>query len=189
MQHAQKFWLDPYGKTWKTSLPIFCSWSDDLPNCMWVVFVTFCTYAFWFTFIYAFVFKFQIRELIGIITSNYRLVNINFISPIILIWSLVFHDTFWTDKVHLSSTNQVIFVLFNYLHFTSFQIFFDMLTVGDHKIQMRDSCIICRTWEVFSCHSMWSLHPSLLVLSLATVYDFFLLMVSYLMPIEFHFIF
>ena len=75
------------------------------------LFVTFCAYAFWFTFIYAFVFQFQIRELIGIITCNYRLVDINFISPVISSRSPVFHDTFQTDKVDLSSTNQVTFCI------------------------------------------------------------------------------
>ena len=34
MKHAQKLWLDPYRETWKTSLPISYSWSDDLPNCL-----------------------------------------------------------------------------------------------------------------------------------------------------------
>ena len=111
MPHAQKLWLDPYRETWKTSLSIICFWRDDLPNYLQVVFVPFCTYAFWFTFIYAFVFQFQIREIIGIITSNYRLVDISFISPIILIRSPIFLDTFWTDKVHLSSINQVIFCI------------------------------------------------------------------------------
>ena len=54
---------------------------------------------------------FSIREPISVITSNYRLVDINFISPVILLRSLVFHDTFWTDKIHLSSANQVIFCI------------------------------------------------------------------------------
>ena len=45
VKHAQKFWLVLSRETWKKSLSIFCSWSDDLPNCPWVVFVTFCKYA------------------------------------------------------------------------------------------------------------------------------------------------
>ena len=60
-KHAHKLWLDPYRETWKTSLSISCSWSDDLPNCLQVVFVTLCTYASCFNFIYAFVFIFNNR--------------------------------------------------------------------------------------------------------------------------------
>jgi hypothetical protein len=37
---------------------------------------------------------FSIRELIGIIISNYQLVDDNFIINVISIRSLVFHDTF-----------------------------------------------------------------------------------------------
>ena len=85
-------------------------------------------------------FKVSIRELIGVITSNYRLVDSY---PIILFRSQVFHDTFWNDKVSLSSSNQSIFYVFNCLHFTSFWWFFDMRTVEDRKILMRDTCIIC----------------------------------------------
>ena len=61
MKHAQKLWPDPYRETWKTSLSTSCSWSDDLPNCPWVVFVTFYTNASYFNFIYAFVFIFNKR--------------------------------------------------------------------------------------------------------------------------------
>ena len=60
-KHAKKFLLDPYRETWKTSLSIFCSWRDDLWNCLRVVFITFCTYASCFSFIYAFVFIFNKR--------------------------------------------------------------------------------------------------------------------------------
>ena len=59
MQHAKKLWLDPYRETWKTSLSTFCSWSDNLPNFLRVHFVTLCTYASCFNFIYAFIFYFQ----------------------------------------------------------------------------------------------------------------------------------
>ena len=41
-----------------------------------------------------------------------------------------------------------------------------MTIVVDHRIQMRDKCIICGTWEVFFRHPLWSLQPSLLVLCL-----------------------
>ena len=63
---------------------------------------------------------FSIRELISIITSNYRLVDYNFIYPIILFKSPVYHDTFRTDKVALSSINQALFYIFNFLHSVSF---------------------------------------------------------------------
>ena len=86
---------------------------------------------------------FLIRELIDVITSNYRLVDINFISLVILFKSPVFHDTFWTDKVSLSSSNQSILYVLNCLHFTSFWWLSDMRTVGDHKIMMRDKCMKC----------------------------------------------
>ena len=75
--HAHKFWLDPYRETWKTSLLTSCSWSNDLPNYLWVV-VTYCTYAFWFQFHLCICLLFSIRHLIGVITSNYRLVDGNF---------------------------------------------------------------------------------------------------------------
>ena len=58
-KHAHKLWLDLYRETWKTSLSTSCSWSDDLSNCLRVVFVTLCTYASCFNLIYAFVFYFQ----------------------------------------------------------------------------------------------------------------------------------
>ena len=77
MQHAHKFWLDPYRETWKTSLSTSCSWSDDLPNYLRVA-VTYCTYALWFQFHLCICLLFSIRELIGVITSNYRLVDDNF---------------------------------------------------------------------------------------------------------------
>ena len=41
-----------------------------------------------------------------------------------------------------------------------------MSTVVDHRIQMRDRCIIWGTWEIFFRHPLWSLQPSLLVLCL-----------------------
>ena len=85
---------------------------------------------------------FSIRELIDIITSNYRLVDDNFINPIILIRSPVFHDTFWTDKVSLSSTNQSIFYIFNCLHFTSFWQFSDVMKLK----------IIRSKWEIDVSH-------------------------------------
>ena len=110
MPHAQKFSLDPYGETWKTSLSIICSWRDDLPNCLRVVFVPFCKFAFLFTFIYVFVFKFQIRELIGIIIFNYRLVD-NWSYNFNQVTSISWYIFFWTDKVHLSSANQVTFCI------------------------------------------------------------------------------
>ena len=52
-KHAQNFWLDSYRETWKTSLSISRSWSDDLPNFLRVVFVILCTYAFLFNFFHA----------------------------------------------------------------------------------------------------------------------------------------
>ena len=61
MKHTQKIWLDPYRETWKTSLSRPCSWSDDLTNYPWVFFVTLCTYAFDFNFIYAQFFIFNKR--------------------------------------------------------------------------------------------------------------------------------
>ena len=73
-KHAHKLWLDPYRETSKTSLLTSCSWSDDLPNYLWVV-VTYYTYAFWFQFHLCICLLFSIRGLIGVITSNYRLVD------------------------------------------------------------------------------------------------------------------
>ena len=86
---------------------------------------------------------FTIRELINVITSNYRLVDDNFISIVIFSRSPAFHYTFWTDKVSLSFSNHSIFYICNRLHFTSFWWFFEMLIVEDHKILMRDRCIKC----------------------------------------------
>ena len=125
---------------------------------------------------------FSIRELIGVITSNYRLVGDNFISLVILFKSPVFHDTFWTNKVSLSSTNQGIFYIFNCLHFTSFWWFYDMMTVEDSKILMRDICIICRDLRSFlPPPSVEPLALSFGSMSLTTISDFFLLMIFMLL--------
>ena len=85
----------------------------------------------------------SIRELIGIITSNYRPVDDNFTNLVILFRSPIFHDTLWTNKVSLSSTNYSIFYICNCIHFSSFWPFSIMLIVEDHKIPMRDRCIKC----------------------------------------------
>ena len=77
-KHAHKLWLDTYRETCITSLSTFCSSSDDLPNYQWVV-VTYCTYAFWFQFHLCICILFSIRGLIGVITSNYRLVDDDFV--------------------------------------------------------------------------------------------------------------
>ena len=77
-KHAHKLWHDPYRETWITSLSTFYSWSDDLPNYMRVV-VTYCTYAFWFQFHLCICLLFSIRGLISVITSNYRLVDDDFV--------------------------------------------------------------------------------------------------------------
>ena len=98
---------------------------------------------------------FSIRELIDVITSNYRSTGDNFISHVILFRSPIFHDTFWTNKVSLSSTNQCIFYIFNCLHFTSFWRFFDMMTVEDRKILMRDRCIIYGDLRSLCLPSSW----------------------------------
>ena len=37
---------------------------------------------------------FSIKELVGVITTNYRLVDYNFLVPVILFKSPIFHDTF-----------------------------------------------------------------------------------------------
>ena len=127
---------------------------------------------------------FSIRELIDVITSNYRLVDDNFIDTVILSRWVVFHDTFWIDKVSLSSSNQGIFYIFNCLHFTSLWWFYNTMKVEDHKVLMRDRCIICGDLRSFfpppsveplSCHFSF--------VSLTTVCDFFLLMVFMLYDI------
>ena len=76
-KHAHKLWLDTYRETWITSLLTSCSWSDDLSNYPWVV-VTYYTYALWFQFHLCICPLFSIRGLIGVITSNYWLVDDNF---------------------------------------------------------------------------------------------------------------
>ena len=58
-KHAHKLWLNPYRETWINSLSIILLlkwWLTKLPEGS---FVTYYTYAFWFAFIYAFVFYFQ----------------------------------------------------------------------------------------------------------------------------------
>ena len=54
VRNSQNIQLNPYRETWKTSPSRPCSYSDYLTNCTQVFFVTFCTYAFCFNFIYAF---------------------------------------------------------------------------------------------------------------------------------------
>ena len=132
-----------------------------------------------------------IRGLIGVITSNCWLVEDDFISPIILFRSPVFHDTFWTDKVSLSFANQSIFYVFNCLHFTSFWWFCDMRPVEDRKILMRDRCIICGDVRSFFLPpSVEPLALSFGIVSLTTVCDFFLLMVFifYAIWVPFHYL-
>ena len=77
-KHAHKLWLGPYRETWITSLSTFCSRSDDLPNYLQVV-VTYYTYAFWFQFHLCICLLFWIRDLISVITSNYLLVDDDFV--------------------------------------------------------------------------------------------------------------
>ena len=101
----QKVCLDPYGDTWKTSMSIHYPWSDVLLNFLWVFFYnimyifTFIWFFFHASSFFSRITFLSIRELIGIFKSNYRLVDDNFTSPLILSRSPVFHDTFWTDKV------------------------------------------------------------------------------------------
>ena len=128
---------------------------------------------------------FSIRELIDIITYNYWMVDDNIIIPIILFISLVFHDTFWTDKVSLSSSNHNIFYICNCLHFTSFWRFSKMMIIGDHMIMMRDRCIKCGDIRSFF------LPPSMDILSLSFDYSLWLFSshgFHIIMPYEFHFI-
>ena len=77
-KHVHKLWFDPYRETWITSLSTFCSWSDDWPNYLWLV-VTYYRYAFWFQFHLRICLLFSIRGLISVITSNYRLVDDDFV--------------------------------------------------------------------------------------------------------------
>ena len=58
-KHAHKLWLNSYRQTWINSLSIILLlkwWLTKLPEGS---FVTYCTYALWFTFIHALVFYFQ----------------------------------------------------------------------------------------------------------------------------------
>ena len=146
-----------------------------LTSCGYLL-VTLCIYVFLFIFFHA------LRELVGINTSNYRLIDYNFIDLVILFRAPVFHHTFWTDNISLSSSNQSRFYVFNFIHFISFWRFSDILIVEDRKIPMRDRCI--------KCGDLRSLFPPPFVeplalyfgfVSLTTVCDFFLLMVFILL--------
>ena len=71
-KHAHKLWLNPYRETWINSLSIILLlkwWLTKLPEGS---FVTYYTYA-------CICLLFSIRELIGVITSNYRLVDNDFV--------------------------------------------------------------------------------------------------------------
>ena len=120
----------------------------------------------------------SIRELIGIIASNYWWVDYNLIDPVTLFRSPVFHDTFWTNKVSLSYAKQSIFYVFNCLHFISLWWFSDTMTIEDRKIMMRDRCIKCGDMRhFFSPPSMDPLAWYFGFVSFDQVCDFFLLMV------------
>ena len=77
----------------------------------------FCTFSFWFTFIYAFVISISIRELIGIITSNYRLVDNR--SYIFISSHQYFMIHFLLIKYISHPLIKLHFVQYNCLHFTS----------------------------------------------------------------------
>ena len=151
---GQRCHLSSSISTWRPGKsPFKCFYSEEillLTTFRWLCFVTLCTYAFLLLISFMHSSLFSIIELINIITSNYRLVDDNFINIVILFRSPVFHDTFWTNKVSLSSANHSIFYIYNFLHFTSFWRFSKMMTVGDHKILMRDRCIKCGGLRSFS---------------------------------------
>ena len=122
----------------------------------------------------------SIRGVIKIITSNYRLVDDNFICPVILFRSPVFHDTFWNDKVSLSFVNHNIFYIFNCLHFISLCWFSNIMIGEDCNILMRDRCI--KSGDLRSFFPPPSMEPLALsfgFVSLTTVCDFFFSWFSY----------
>ena len=144
-----------YRETWKTSLSTHPSWRDISPNYLRVVMVLYICILI-LIFLTHIVISISIRELIGIITSNYRLVDNR--SYIFMSGHQYFTiHFFYRESTFLICSSKSHFIEYNCLHFTPLWKVSDMSAVVDHRIQMRDRCIICGTWEVFFRHPLWSL--------------------------------